>query len=480
MTGGPAAREPEPLRRIPSVDSLLREPALAELATRLSHETVVALIREELAERRARFRGGAVEPDTVAAASIAAGVVARASRWTTPTLRRVVNATGILIHTNLGRAPLPAAAQEAVARAMAGYASLEMDLATGKRASRLAAVRALLRRVTGAPDALAVNNNAAAVYLALCALARGREVVVSRGELVEIGGSFRLPDIMEASGARLREIGTTNRTRLDDYAAAVSAETGLVLKVHPSNFRLQGFTESVSTAELAALAHERGTLLVEDEGSGALLQHPVDPRRDEPTVQGSLRAGADLVTCSGDKLLGGPQAGIVLGRADLIEKLRAHPIARIVRLDKVHLAALEATLLEYLQGEAGLARIPLWRMATRSLEELRAVADGMLLRLGPLAALDARVERIETEAALGGGSLPGETLPSVGLAIRLGSGSLDALAQRLREGDPAVVGRIEKDRLILDLRSLIEDEWDRLPELLVERLRELRGARGGA
>jgi L-seryl-tRNA(Ser) seleniumtransferase len=480
MTGDAAEREPEPLRRIPSVDALLREPALAELCRRLSHETVVALIRDELAERRRLFRAGGNDPDALAAAPIVAGVVARAAGWTTPTLRRVVNATGVLIHTNLGRAPLGAAAQEAVARAMAGYASLEMDLATGKRASRLTAVRELLRRVTGAPDALAVNNNAAAVYLALCALARGREVVVSRGELVEIGGSFRLPDIMEASGARLREVGTTNRTRLDDYAAALTPETGLVLKVHPSNFRLEGFTESVSTAELARLAHERGTLLVEDEGSGALWQHPIEARRDEPTVQGSLRAGADLVTCSGDKLLGGPQAGIVLGRADLIERLRAHPIARIVRLDKVHLAALEATLLEYLQGETGLARIPLWRMATRPVEELRGIADAMLRRLAPLAELDARAERIETEAALGGGSLPGETLPSVGLAITLGSGSLDALAQGLRGGDPAVVGRIEREQLVCDLRSLVEEEWDLLPELLIARLRELREAGGGA
>jgi len=476
MAGGRSSQDPEALRRIPAVDALLREPALADTRRRFSHETVVALIRDELDALRRAWRAGACAPERFEAAPIASRVAARAAAWTTPTLRRVINATGVLLHTNLGRAPLPADAQEAVARALAGYASLELDLSSGRRTSRLAAVRELLSRVSGAEDGLAVNNNAAAVFLSLSALAAGREVVVSRGELVEIGGSFRLPDIMAASGARLREVGTTNRTRLEDYAAALSGETGLVLKVHPSNYRVTGYAESVATAELAGLTRGRGVPLVEDIGSGALAQQPPAYRRDEPTVQGTLRAGADLVTCSGDKLLGGPQAGIVLGRADLIQVLRAHPIARIVRLDKVHLAALEAVLRLYLQGDAGMERVPLVRMASRSCDGLRLVAGEILERLGPVAELGVRAEVIETEATFGGGSLPGETLPSIGISIALETGSVDGFARGLREADPAIVGRIEQDRLILDLRTVTEEEWDQLPGLLIHRLREFRGA----
>jgi len=250
----------------------------------------------------------------------------------------------------------------------------------------------------------------------------------------------------------------------------------LVLKVHPSNFQVTGFTESVPTADLARLTRERGVPLVDDLGSGALAQQPAAYRRDERTVQSALHAGADLVTCSGDKLLGGPQAGIVLGRADLIQVLRAHPIARIVRLDKVHLAALEAVLLLYLQGEAGMERIPLVRMAGRSCDALRIVAGEILGHLGPIAELGARAEAIETEATFGGGSLPGETLPSIGIAIALDAGSIDGFARRLREADPAIVGRIEQDRLILDLRTVTEEEWDRLPGVLIDRLRESHGA----
>jgi L-seryl-tRNA(Ser) seleniumtransferase len=479
MGQAPTSRDPDARQRIPSVDSLLREPAIAELLRHLAHDTVVGLIRDELVELRRRYAAGECDAEAFAAPRVATLVADRAAAWTAPTLRRVINATGVLLHTNLGRAPLPAAAQEAVTRAMAGYANLEMDLATGRRTSRLAAVRELLRRITGAEDGLAVNNNAAAVFLALSGLARDREVVVSRGELVEIGGSFRLPDIMAASGARLREVGTTNRTRLEDYAAALTPETGLVLKVHPSNFQVTGFTESVPTTDLARLTRERGVPLVDDLGSGALLQHPEAYRRQEPTVQAALRAGVDLITCSGDKLLGGPQAGILLGRADLIQRLRAHPIARIVRLDKVHLAALEAVLLHYLQGEPGILRIPLCRMAARSIEELGVVAGELLGHLGSLAGLGASAEAIETQAALGGGSLPGETLPSIGIALGIGTGSLDEFARRLRQGDPAIVGRIEKDRLILDLRSMTEEEWDRLPGLLLERLREFRAVKDG-
>jgi L-seryl-tRNA(Ser) seleniumtransferase len=458
------------LRRIPAVDRLLSEPQIAQLATEFAHATIVALIREELDELRRDILAGAAGEEALAPAAIARMVAQRARGIVRPPLRRVLNATGVLIHTNLGRAPLCASAQEAVARVAGGYASLEMDLDTGGRASRLANVRELLRRVTGAEDAFAVHNNAAAVFLILQALARDREVIVSRGELVEIGGSFRLPDIMAASGARLREVGTTNRTRIEDYAAAISDRTGLILRVHPSNFVIAGFTERPVLEELVALAHERGVPCVEDIGSGALAQHPEAFLRDEPRAQPSLHAGADLVCFSGDKLLGGPQAGIILGRRELIERLRAHPVARVVRLEKILLCALEATLLEYLRGPDGLARIPLHRMATRSLPHLRAIGEAIVVELEGIAPPGWPCELRETEATAGGGSLPGETLPSIGIAIHAPGGSVDAFARALRCGDPAVVGRIERDRLVLDLRTLNEEEQAGLPRILAERM----------
>jgi len=449
------------LRRLPAVDLLLREPALAAARARLAHETVVGLIREVLDEARAGLLAGREEAPPPPE-RMAAEIARRAETLLAPTLTRVVNATGILIHTNLGRAPLPASAQEAVRRVAAGYANLEMDLTRGRRASRLDAVRDLLRRLTGAEDAFAVNNNAAAVHLVLRVFAAGREVIVSRGELVEIGGSFRLPDIMEASGAALREVGTTNRTRIDDYRAALTERTALLLKVHPSNFVLRGFTEAAARADLAALARERGVLLVEDQGSGAIDQQPAEWLRGEPRLQQALRDGADLVTCSGDKLLGGPQAGLIIGRRDLIARLRAHPLARVVRLDKLHLAALEATLREYLRGEAGVRAIPLYRMAARTLEELRALGRAVIARLEAEGVPADCCELIETEAAAGGGSLPDEWLPSIAVALTP-RGAVDDFARLLRTGEPPIVGRVERDRLVLELRTLLEDEWEALP-----------------
>ncbi|MFH1145273.1 MAG: L-seryl-tRNA(Sec) selenium transferase, partial [Candidatus Eisenbacteria bacterium] len=433
-------------------------------------------IREVLAEARLRLlapgaagegpgRGAPADQgaaDDIDRAELAREVAARAAALLSPRLRRVVNATGILIHTNLGRAPLGPSAQEAVTRVAAGYSSLEMDMESGTRASRLDAVRGLLRRLSGCEDALAVNNNAAAVYLILHVLAAGREVIVSRGELVEIGGSFRLPEIMAASGAVLREVGTTNRTHLEDYRAAIGPRTGLILKVHPSNFVLRGFTAAVELAELVALAREHGLALVEDAGSGALEQHPPEFLRGEPRVQASLRAGADLVTASADKLLGGPQAGLILGRGDWVERCRRHPLARVVRLDKLHLAGLEATLLEYLRGGPGIESIPLYRMMSRPLETLRRVGERMLEELAAGGIPRECASLIETEAAAGGGSLPDERMPSLGIALSP-RGSLESFARVLRTGEPAIVGRIERARMVLDLRSLREDEWDALP-----------------
>ncbi|MBD3235117.1 MAG: L-seryl-tRNA(Sec) selenium transferase [Candidatus Eisenbacteria bacterium] len=458
------------LQRIPKVDRLLDEPPVASLRERLTHEALVGLIRALLAELREQAHAGTLAAEALAPGAIAERIAARAEAWLQPPLRRVINGTGILIHTNLGRAPLSPSSQQAVAQVLSGYSNLEMDLASGQRASRLARVRALLQRVCGAEDALAVNNNAAAVYLVLRVLADGREVVVARGELVEIGGSFRLPDIMRASGAQLREVGTTNRTRIGDYADAIGPRTGLILKVHPSNFVIEGFTESVSLGELARLAREREVPLLEDIGSGALAQHPRAYLREEPRVQASLRAGADLVSFSGDKLLGGPQAGILLGRAALIDAVRRDPLARVLRLDKLHLAALEATLLDYLRGDGGLQEIPLYRMMRRSVAELRGVAEGIAGELRDGLDADWRIDIVDTRAAAGGGSLPGETLASVGLEIRHPRHSPDALARRLRLGEPALVGRIERERLLLDLRSMTEEDWTLLGGLLIAHL----------
>ena len=458
------------LRKIPPVDLLLIEVPIAALSGRLSHATLVGLIREELDATRRAYLAGELGAADLAGARIATRVATRASQLSSPPLRKVINATGILIHTNLGRAPLSAGAQQAVADVFAGYSNLELDLATGKRTSRLGRVRDLLVRVTGAQDALAVNNNAAAVMLALHALAGGKEVVVSRGEQVEIGGSFRLPDVIAASGARMREVGTTNRTRLSDYRTALADETAMLLKIHPSNYQIEGYTEAVSTGELAALAAEYGLIMLEDLGSGALEQHPRDYLKGEPRVQATLRAGADLVCCSGDKLFGGPQAGILLGRRDLIERLGTDPLARVLRLDKLHLAALEATLIEYLAGEAGLSRIPLYRLMSRPIGELRVRGEELILALRANLGDSWRLELIETEAAAGGGSLPGQTIPSIGVALARPAGSMEALARFLRMERPAIMGRIAQDRLVLDLRSLLEEEWEMLPGLLSERL----------
>jgi L-seryl-tRNA(Ser) seleniumtransferase len=466
------SREKSFLTRIPKVDALLREPALIHLRETLSHETLVGIIRDVLAEIRRRFLAGDLPPEDLAGPQIVARVVAHAADLVRAPLRKVINATGILIHTNLGRAPLPAGAQRAVAGVLGGYSNLEIDLATGRRTSRLGRVTDLLKRVTGAEDALAVNNNAAAVFLALHVLSAGREVVVSRGELVEIGGSFRLPDIMEASGAVLREVGTTNRTRIGDYARATTERTGLLFKVHPSNFVIEGFSESVENIALAELGREHGVPLLVDLGSGALNQHPREFLREEPRVQETLRHGADLVSFSGDKLLGGPQAGIILGRSDLIGRLRCHPLARVVRLDKLHLAALEATLCDYLRGEAGVTRIPLYRMMARGLDELRDLGEEICSLLVGTVSEMYTVGLVDTNAAAGGGSLPGETLPSVGIEITCEGRSVDALARLLRVGVPSVLGRIERDRLILDLRTVTEEDWVLLPDLLAARLGE--------
>jgi L-seryl-tRNA(Ser) seleniumtransferase len=356
-------------------------------------------------------------------------------------LRPVINATGVIVHTNLGRAPWPEVAVEAGSSVARSYANLEIDLHTGRRGGRMDAVSALLQFLTGAERGLVVNNCAAAVLLALTALARDREVVVSRGELVEIGGSFRVPDVIESGGARLREVGTTNRTRLSDYANAIAPETAVFLRAHPSNFRVIGFTESTDIGALAELAHANGLHVVDDQGSGSLFGD-----FGAPAVRDSVGAGVDLVTFSGDKLLGGPQAGFIVGKASVVEKLRKHPLYRALRVDKVTLAAVEATLALHARGD----ETPVGEMMSMPVETVRERADALCAALG---AVDVPAVVVEDQGYVGGGSLPGEAVPT--FVVRMTMANLDVVAARLRGGDPAVVGRTAGGALCLDPRTML-------------------------
>jgi L-seryl-tRNA(Ser) seleniumtransferase len=429
---------------LPAVGTLVNEPAYAGLVSEFGRPRVVEAIRAQIAVER---NGGAADAERYAA------VEAKLRTLVAPRLRRVINASGVILHTNLGRAPLSKAAVDALAVA-AGYSNLELDLATGRRGERSSLVSGLLESLFECDVALAVNNNAAAVLLALTALCKGKEVVVSRGQLVEIGGSFRMPDVMRLSGARMVEVGTTNRTRAADYDSAVTDRTAALLRVHTSNYRVTGFTESTSLAEMAEVAHRHGLLLIDDLGSGAM-----EPVADEPTVAESL-AHSDVVTFSGDKLLGGPQAGIVLGRGErgvaAVKKMARHPLARAVRIDKLTLSALEATVRQRLTGR--LDEIPVEHMLRVPVDEIRRRAAFWLVKLA-----DRGVETtlVGGESAVGGGSVPGHGLPTVLLAI---AGPPSRLALALRNGDPPVIARIENDVCCLDPRTVLKGE----DEILVD------------
>ena len=379
-------------------------------------------------------------------------------------LRSVINATGVLIHTNLGRAPLGRAHLDAIDALGAGYSNLELDLGSGKRGHRYEHSRRALTTLTGAESALVVNNNAAAVLLALSALCAGKEVVISRGELVEIGGEFRIPDVMATSGARLVEVGTTNRTHIADYEKAITSETAAILKVHPSNYKVVGFTASVAPRELARLARGRGVPFIHDVGSGLVESPPGAPwAAHEPSVSVSLEEGADLVTFSGDKLFGGPQAGIIVGRADLIEKLQRHPLMRTLRVDKVTLAALEATADAYLRDAWG--ELPLWKMALADEDALRDRAERLVGAVSKEVTARWKVETSRVMSVAGGGSLPGSEIPSWGLTIS--GGDAEELQSALRAGDPPVIARVSDDRLIVDLRTVIEEQDEQLAGRLI-------------
>jgi L-seryl-tRNA(Ser) seleniumtransferase len=438
---------PDARRRLPSVDSLLRSAAGKRASERFGRVVVKQAIDATLQEARETAATSAGPPGDELIMARALNVAARTVFGLSP----VINATGVVLHTNLGRAPLPEGAVKAVARAARSYSDLEVDRETGKRGRRTTRAEFLLTSLTGAPDALVVNNNAAALLLALAALAKRKEVLVSRGELIEIGGEFRLPEIMAASGARLVEVGTTNRTRLTDYRRALSDRTGLILKVHPSNYRVVGFAEAPDVGPLSEQAHRAGVPLLYDIGSGLLRRTPSFPI-DEPAAAEALQAGADMVCFSGDKLLGGPQAGIILGRADLVERLRRHPIARAVRVDKMTVAALEAVL--RLHATDHRDELPAWRSLTAPASSLRTRVAAIVRELP-----GARTGR--GEAAAGGGSLPGYAIDSH--VVRLDHlAHPQELAARLRLGNPPVFCRLEEGALVFDLRTVEPGDDERL------------------
>ena len=466
------------LRRLPAVDELLADAAVQGQLSATPRWVVLEAIRETLAARRRQLLEGGPGPAAealVAPAAIVAGVLERIVDRSRLSLRPVVNATGVVIHTNLGRAPLARAALEAIADASRGYSTLEFDLATGMRGSRQAHVEQLVCALTDAEAALVVNNNAAAVLLAVNTLACGRDVVVSRGELVEIGDAFRIPDVMVSAGGRLKEVGATNRTHLSDYERALGPETGLVLKVHPSNFRILGFTAEVEIADLAALAAPRGIPLMADLGSGALLDLAALGLPREPMPAEAIRAGADLVSFSGDKLLGAPQAGVLVGRRELIGRIRRNPLARTVRIDKLCLAGLEATLRLLREPERAQAEIPVLRMLALSAGAIGERADALVAALS--AALPGvRCTTEDGESEVGGGALPLQTL-STRLVVLTPPGSAAGMEGRLRRGTPPVLVRIKGDRVLLDLRTVDPAEDAPLEAALVRALVEALSAR---
>ncbi|TWT44219.1 L-seryl-tRNA(Sec) selenium transferase [Phycisphaerae bacterium RAS1] len=508
----PDAAARNPLRDLPSVDQLLRHAAIATLLEEFPRHEVLTAVRNVIDARRAAIQSG--RPAAIDSAALALGVREEIYRRATPSLRRVINATGIVLHTGLGRAPLAAEAVAAVAEVAGGYCNLELDLATGRRGDRHEHCRELLRELTGAEDALVVNNNAAATFLALHALAGGREAIVSRGQLVEIGGSYRMPDIMAAAGCRMVEVGTTNRTRIGDYEKALTPETAVLLRVHASNYRIEGFVESASLEQLAALGRSRSLVVIDDLGSGLIDQAdalhadsrraqpavhfigglldngtdadqeaterdapPVESGRstaadwDEPTVKGSVAGGADITLFSGDKLLGGPQAGVAVGRAELIARMRRDPLMRTFRPDKMTLAALEATLRLYRDPATLAQRCPTLRMLLAPPESLQPLAM-RLAELTRRSLPDATVDVLEDRSYAGGGSLPTLALPTWVVRVRVEGVAAAGLAAALRRGDSPVACRVRDESLLLDCRTLSEPELSIVAAALAESVRE--------
>lgn len=454
-------------RRLPAVSRVLDCPVVVDALARLPRATLVDSIRDEI--ESLRELGYNQAPDVE---SIASRAVARAEARSQPGIRRAINATGIILHTGLGRAVLAPAARQAVIEAASGHTTLEIDVETGRRGSRQAHIGALLKTLIGAEDALVVNNNAGATFLAVTALAAGREVIISRGELVEIGGAFRMPDIIRAGGAALVEVGTTNRTRIADYESAITDRTGLILRCHPSNFKQVGFTEETPAEQLVGLGRQAGIPVMDDLGSGAMVDTGGLSGPPTVTLRQAVATGCDVVTASGDKLLGGSQAGIILGSGAAVRRIAAHPLARVLRIGKLTLAALEATLRLYLDEEAARREIPTLRYMARTATELQQMAESLARSLANIAGSAVAVEVFADSSQVGGGSLPGENLPSYCVRVRATDPllSADDLSRRLRKAEPAVFGRIRDDSLLLDPRTLEDEEIAQVADAIVQAL----------
>ncbi|MBM4295839.1 MAG: L-seryl-tRNA(Sec) selenium transferase [Deltaproteobacteria bacterium] len=466
------------LRQLPAVDELLRHPRLAAARAPLPRSLVAAVVRRTLEGVRQRLKAAAPEdlPPRLDEEALFGELGQALEAAARPSLKRVINATGVIIHTNLGRSPLSTECIRPLMEAALHYTNLEYDLARGARGSRQDHLEGLLRELTGAEAALAVNNNAAAVLLALHTLARGKEVIISRGQLVEIGGSFRMPEIMEVSGAILREVGTTNKTHLHDYEQAITSETAMLLKVHPSNFRILGFTKEVPLPELVELGRRYGLVVVEDLGSGCLLDLSRHGIEKEPTVQETLKAGADLVLFSGDKLLGGPQAGLALGSRDAVGRMRANPLTRALRPDKLTLTVMEATLRLYLDEPKAVAAIPTLGMITRPVADLERQAQTLARKLRRRLGEWIEVKVVPSQAQVGGGSLPLASLPSRALALRVPPLAAHQLEARLRQAQPPVIARVEHDTVLLDLRTLLPEDQIELAAALGRLVAQMQGA----
>lgn len=444
---------------LPKVDQVLERPELAGALEGLPRALVVRAVRLVLDRLREELLAGEdVAPARLKIDAVAAGAAAAAADLARPSLRAVINATGVVVHTNLGRSLLAPSALERIQGLNQGYSNLEYDLDQGRRGSRYVHVAALLQEITGAEAALVVNNNAGAVFLCLQTMAQGREVIVSRGQLVEIGGSFRVPDVMAKSGAALVEVGTTNKTHLKDYEDAITSETALLLKVHTSNFAVVGFHQEVPLSEMKELAGRYHLPVMEDLGSGTLVEFAPHGLPAEPTVQDALAQGADLVTFSGDKLLGGPQAGIILGRADLIEKVRANPLNRALRIDKMTLAALEATLELYRDPRRALSEIPTLEMITRPYAKLRSQAQSLVRRIRGLGLKRLEVSAVEGQSRVGGGAMPLAAPATRLVSVSIQGMSLTRLEQELRQSRPPIICRLEDGRLLLDVRTLVKGD----------------------
>ena len=458
-------------RQIPSVDALLQTEPMRQWATSVPRLILVDAVRGAVEDTRGFIARGSCGGATEASIRefILAKADARIRRAAGPYYRRAINATGIILHTGLGRAVLPARAVEQIQEHLAGYSVLQVDTDTGKRSRRDERLEWLLRQLTGCEAATVVNNNAAATMLVLGAVAAGKEVIVSRGQLVEIGGSFRLPDVMAASGARLVEVGTTNKTHARDYEKAITDSTAAILRVHPSNYKIVGFTAEVPLPELVEIAHARGLTLIDDVGAGALLDFSRFGFTDQATLPDSVRAGADVITCSADKLIGGPQGGIILGKAALIEKIRKNPLARILRVGKMTLAALEATLSLFLDEATALSEVPTLAMLSRSLTDIGQAADRIAQQVTENARA-ATVMTLDGQSEMGSGSMPAQPIPTRLVSVTSEHMTPDELAARLRRREPPVFARIQEDRVLLDPRTLLEGEEEIVIEALLAAL----------